>query len=816
MKRLVILLAAFLALAYLAHSQIVPSKTPQPPTQPPYIGITVLQNPPVAYPGTVVQLTVVLTSTAVVGPLDVYITSPSLSVLTGGSYHLAGLAPGTPVTLTAVVKVPFGTAPGNYGVTVGLVNPINNFQFESSTYYVQVSPLSYDALVVPIVRGLLAPGQVVEIPILFINPTVDVVKASARLVGGPFTQFSNASLTCSAYVPPESNSTCVIPAVVERGLQPGSYTAVLNVTYLDTANNATVSFSKNFTVAVVQPVSFNVGLIPQGSIVPGLPTTLLVSISAGGLAQPTNVTVTPLNTSDISFISRPIKLPLLTSIQIPVEAIINRYGTITASFEICYYTNICTVENASLYVPAPNLAINVVQNPPWAYPGSIVQLTVTLATNQPVGPLTVYINSDKLEVLEGGVYNLPGMAPGSPVTLTALVEVPKDAAPGLYPLTVSAGGYTYEYHVDVQRPNFGIAIAANPPTAYPGAVVALNIVITSDAQMRGVSVNISTPLAVLEGASYYLPVLPSGNPVTLTSVLKVPGNATPGDYPVYVSVDGSVYVSYVHVEPATVIIQGVAMEPPVVIAGGLVPYIKAVVSVVNTGLVPARGASISISGVPVVGNSTVNVGVLPPGQPIQIPFLINASALGPGQWTAKVSVSWIGGEASSAAPLTVLPKAELKVYYNVSNAQPGSTAVVTITVVNKGPVPAKMVALQWTPNQVFQIHTPSSATPTANLLESSMRFLGDIYPGQSVTTTYLIDVSSNVPDGVYYATLVLEWNETGALAPVVETIQIPISVRSSINLLEVGPLAAALLIVIVGAAVYLRRRRSGRTPPSPA
>ncbi|MEZ0248949.1 MAG: hypothetical protein ABWJ97_06720 [Thermoproteus sp.] len=807
MRKIEILTFLLVLAASFAYSQAVVPQPTQTAPQQPYIGITVLQNPPVVYPGGVVQLTVVLTTTSVVGPIEVQISSSNLVVLTGGLYKLAGLAPTSPATLTAVLKAPLGLRPGSYGVTVALINPINGFQIQSYMYSIQISPLSLDALATPIIKGFFAPGQTVEIPVFFVNPaSTDVVKATATIAGGPFGQFLNASLSCSAYVPPNSNATCVIPAVIAADAEPGSYTARLNVTYIDTADNSTISFSKNFTVIVMSPVDFNVALTPQGSVVAGLPSVMTLFVSAGSPIQPTNVTITPVNTSDITFIARPIKLPILTSIQIPLEVILNKYGTVTASFEICYFNNICTTRNVTIYIPTPNLAINIAQNPPWAYPGSIVQLTAVLAANQPMGPLSVTVNAPGLSILEGSHYSLPGLAPGTPATLTILLEVPRGAAPGLYPLSIEAGSYNYTYYIDVKPANLGASIIANPPTAYPGAVVSLNVVLTSDAQIRGVAVNISTPLQVLEGASYYLPALPSGSPVTLTSVIKIPDGATPGDYPVYVSVNGKTYVAYIHVESPSVIIQNIAVEPPVVVANSLLAYAKVVVSLLNTGLVPARDVVLSVSGVPVVGNSTINLGVLPPGQPVQVPFLINASALGPGSQSIVATASWLGGETKAATTLTVLPKAALKVSYSVSNAQPGSTAVVTLTITNVGSVPAKMVTLQWTPNQVFQIHTPSSSTPTTNLLASNTRVLGDIYPGQNITTTYLIDVSSNIPSGVYYATLVLEWNETGAFTPVVETIQIPIAVNSSINLLEVGPLAAAALIAALGVAIYLRRR----------
>lgn len=805
MRKVETLLLTTALLAALVYSQVVMPQTTQQKS--PYIGITVLQNPPVVYPGGLAQLNVVLTTTTPVGPVDVQISSSDLVVLTGGLYKLAGLAPGSPVTLTAVVKAPLGLSPGDYGVTVSLVNPVNGVQFESVTYNVEVYPLDYGALAHPIVKGPLAPGEVLQLPVLLVNPTADIVKASVALTGGPFSQYSNASLSCWTYIPPSSNSTCFIPVQVKNGLEPGSYTAYINVTYQDTVDNSTISFSKNFTVLVAAPVSFNIGLIPQGPVVPGQPSTMLLSVSTGGPTQPTNVTIIPLNTSDVTFISRPIRLPILSSIQVPLEAIVNKYGAITASFEICYFSSVCVVENASLYIPNPDLAINVAQNPPWAYPGSIVQLTIALSTNQPMGPFRVSVSSDDLVVLEGSSFRLPGLAPGSPVTLTALVQVPSDLSPGRYPLTIRAGGYNYTYYIDVKQGGLSIAATANPPIAYPGGIVTLSIILSSDAQLRGVRVNVTTPLQVLEGSSYYLPLLPSGSPITLTSVIKVPDGLQPGDYPVYVSAGGISDVVYIHVESASVIVQNIAVEPPTIVAGGLLPFVKAVVYLLNTGLVPARDVVVALSGAPVVGNSTINIGTLPPGQPVQVPFLINASALAPGSRNLAVLVSWLGGSTSATSSITVLPKAYLNVTYSVSNAQPGSTAIVTVTVKNLGPVPAKMVTLQWTPNQVFQIHTPSSATPTANLLQSSMRLLGDIYPGQSVTTTYLIDVSSNVPSGVYYATLVLEWNETGALTPVIETVQIPITVKSSLNLLEVGPLAAAAIVVVVGVVIYLRRSK---------
>ncbi|MEM3326683.1 MAG: hypothetical protein QXK63_04475, partial [Thermoproteus sp.] len=570
MRKIEILALLVVLTASLAYSQaVVPQATPTTQQQP-YIGITVLQNPPVVYPGSVVQLTVILTTTSVVGPVEVQISSSNLVVLTGGLYKLAGLAPTSPATLTAVLKAPLGLGSGNYGVTITLVNPINGFQIESYTYDVEISPLSLDALATPIIKGFFAPGETVEIPVFFVNPAfTDVVKATATIAGGPFTQFLNNSLSCSVYIPPHSNATCVIPATIAASATPGSYTAYLNVTYIDTADNNTISFSKNFTVSVINPVDFNVALTPQGSVVVGLPSVMTLFVSASSPIQPTNVTITPMNTSDITFIARPIKLPLLTSIQIPLEVILNRYGSIVASFEICYFNNICTTRNVTIYIPAPNLAINIAQNPPWAYPGSIVQLTAVLTTNQPMGPLSVTVNAPGLSILEGSYYSLPGLAPGAPATLTILVEVPRDSAPGRYPLTIQAGGYNYTYYIDVKPANLGVSIIANPPTAYPGAVVSLNVVLTSDAQIRGVAVNISTPLQVLEGASYYLPVLPSGSPITLTSVVKIPDGIAPGDYPVYVSVNGKTYVAYIHVESASVIIQNIAVEPPVVVADSL-------------------------------------------------------------------------------------------------------------------------------------------------------------------------------------------------------------------------------------------------------
>ncbi|MBP1450147.1 MAG: hypothetical protein JZD41_09200, partial [Thermoproteus sp.] len=336
----------------------------------------------------------------------------------------------------------------------------------------------------------------------------------------------------------------------------------------------------------------------------------------------------------------------------------------TATFKICYFNDVCLVKNTTFYLPAPTLAVNIAQNPPLAYPGSIVQLTISLSADQAVGPMDVKVSSPGLEILEG--------------------------------------------------------------------------------------------------RSFHLPILPSGSPLTLTSIIKVPDGAKPGEYPVVVSIDGRNYTAYIHVESPTIIIQNIVLKPPVIIAGSPAPYVEAIVFLANTGVVPARDVVLSLSGLPTLGNSSVDIGVLPPGQPAQVPFLINASALSAGTYNVVARATWLGGEARAASPLTVLPKADLEVSYRVSNAQPGSTAVLVLTITNKGPVAAKMVTLQWTPNQVFQLHTPSSSTPTATLLESGLRVLGDMAPGQNLSTTYLLDVSDKISPGVYFATIVIEWNETGS------------------------------------------------------
>ncbi|CCC81291.1 NEW3 domain-containing protein [Thermoproteus tenax] len=675
---------------------------------PVYIGISVLQAPPIARPGSLVQLTILITTTSPMGPVEVIVNSTKLLVLTGGRYELAGLAPGQPIRLTSVVEVPIGVGPGSYNVTVSLVSPAGGRTIRSFNYTVTVEPLDFGALVVPVVRQPLVPGQPVELPVLLFNPTPDAMKAYVDVVGGPFAQYLNASASCSSYVPPFSNSTCVIPLVVKPNASSGVYVAQANVTYVDQNDGSAVAFAKKFNVTVLPPPDFNLALLPNGAVIVGQPTILTLAVSASGAVPPTNVTIIPLNTTDIHFVFNEVKMPILTTAQIPLEAFVEHYGTVKADFEICYFVGSCTTREVTLFVPQPDVAVDVFANPPLSYPGSIVQLNIVVSANRPTGPITISVNSSYLKILEGAMAELPGLAPGAPATITAVVKVPDQTTPGDYPITMQVGDEEYTY--------------------------------------------------------------------------------------------------LVHVESPSVLIQSVLIEPPVVVSESLLPYVKAIVSLVNTGVVPARDVVVQLSGVPVVGNSTVPLGVLPPGQPVQIPFLLNVTGLSPGEVELRADVRWLGGAATASAPLTVLPKADLEVNYTAANAQPGSTAIVTITLTNRGPVAAKMVSLQWTPNQIFQLHTPSSATPTANLLESNVRFLGDIAPGQSVSTTYLVDVSSDVPAGVYYATIVIEWNETGALYPVVETVTIPIRVSQTVNWLEVGPLALALLIAIVGVALIIRRR----------
>jgi len=122
-----------------------------------------------------------------------------------------------------------------------------------------------------------------------------------------------------------------------------------------------------------------------------------------------------------------------------------------------------------------------------------------------------------------------------------------------------------------------------------------------------------------------------------------------------------------------------------------------------------------------------------------------------------------------------------------------------------GPYEAKNVRLLMTPSQVFEPH----ASNIADVATATSRVIGDLEPGSSASTAFLLDVSDKAAPGRYYITFVVTWNQTNAFGPAVQYITVPVEVRGGLDLFVVVPAALTVVLILVGLAMALRRRRRG-------
>ncbi|MEM0016104.1 MAG: hypothetical protein QXE59_03585, partial [Saccharolobus sp.] len=234
----------------------------------------------------------------------------------------------------------------------------------------------------------------------------------------------------------------------------------------------------------------------------------------------------------------------------------------------------------------------------------------------------------------------------------------------------------------------------------------------------------------------------------------------------------------------------------------------------NYGSGIAENANISIqSPFEVVSSTSIHLGALPPGVPINATFLLNIpNSTIPKVYFVNFTITYDGGSETYHYPLTIYPKANLivaGVYYPTLNS--GYTSVpITILLKNTGNATAKNVIVRLGTSNVIYPHV-SSSNPLQALTASEV-FIGDIQPGQITNVTFVVDVSSGASPGTYPLAIALVWNQTGALFPFEQsdTFYVTISQPFYVKLFE-SPIGIALIviiviIIIVAIVVFLRVR----------
>jgi hypothetical protein len=699
----------------------------------------------------------------------------------------------------AAVQVPLDARPGYYRIRVVAYTLLRSAE---ATLDVEVLPFDFSSLAVARPSAYVA-GQSVQLPVLLFNPTVDYVKAKASISGGVVSQFLNATPTCDATIPPRSNATCVLNFALPASLKPGFYNATLTVTLNGVSGYAgSIVFNKTIQLPVVSGADINIAATPAQPPVLGTPTMVTLLITPGGAAPLQNVTVRVLDGEGVRILSKnTVKTPLLTQLQIPVQAVFTAYGVVRVPVEICYSTGACIVRYAEVYVPRPWISVNAYFNPPQIYPGSLAQASLVVATNYTMAGVNIRVKTP-FRILTGASMELPAITPQTPVTANVVFEIPKEAQPGLYPLEVSVGGVNYTFYYEVVRPDFNVLLIFNPPISYPGGLASGTLTVAAPFTAKNLTISIYTPLILASPGEYKVPYLPQGQPFTAYVTVQVPGNAVAGRYPVVVSVNGVNYTFYLSVSRPEVAIQNIVVTPPRLLEGASMAQVM--VQVINTGPVVARNVTVVLLNA-TIGRWSYTVDYLPPGSPVTLTYYLDVSKLSAGDYNVVAVARWSGGEYVAQGPLEVRKKDVLDIKYRIYNAAPGSTAVLIVNITNMGVEEAKNVKITMTPSQVFEPHVSNIAEVAA----AGTRVLGDIPPGGTATTAFLLDVSDKAVPGVYSLTLVVTWNQTGVFTPGVQYVGVPVEVRGGLDLFVVVPLALTILFLVVGGAIAARRRRRG-------
>jgi len=760
--------------------------------------IAVSYTPPYVYPGSLIQLYITLVSAQPLTSIYIDIDSP-FKVVTGSTVQIQQLSAGVPYTAVAAVQVPLDARPGYYRIRAVAYTFLRSAE---ATLDVEVLPFDFSALAVARPSAYVA-GQSVQLPVLLFNPTVDYVKAKASISGGVVSQFLNATPTCDATIPPRSNATCVLNFVLPASLKPGFYDATLTVTLNGVSGYAgSIVFNKTIQLPVVSGADVNIAATPAQPPVLGTPTMVTLLITPGGAAPLQNVTVRVLDGEGVRILSEnTVKTPLLTQLQIPVQAVFTAYGVVRVPVEICYSTGACVVRYAEVYVPRPWISVNAYFNPPQVYPGSLAQVTLVVATNYTMAGVNIRVKTP-FRILTGASTELPAITPQTPITVNIVMEIPKEAQPGLYPLEVSAGGVNYTFYYEVVRPDFNVLLIFNPPLSYPGGLASGTLTVAAPFTAKNLAISIYTPLILASPGEYKVPYLPQGQPFTAYVTVQVPSNASAGRYPVVVSVNGVNYTFYLSVSRLEVAIQNIVVTPPRLLEGASMAQVM--VQVINAGPVVARNVTVVLVNA-TLGRRSYTIDYLPPGSPVTLTYYLDVSKLSAGDYNVVAVARWSGGEYAAHGPLEVRKKDVLDIRYRIYNAAPGSTAVLIVNITNMGSEEAKNVKITMTPSQVFEPHVSNIAEVAA----ASTRVLGDIPPGGTATTAFLLDVSDKAVPGVYSLTLVVTWNQTGVFTPGVQYVGVPVEVRGGLDLFVVVPLALTILLLVVGGAIAARRRRRG-------
>ncbi len=436
--------------------------------------------------------------------------------------------------------------------------------------------------------------------------------------------------------------------------------------------------------------------------------------------------------------------------------------------------------------------------------------------------------------------NISFILPGTTVPIVFYLNVAPNSSMGIYSLPVNVrytvSGYesSFDFTLNVPVTTFASIHVVSTQwgsgslLAYPGAkelplIVELKNVGTNNAYNTSAtlvlkppfyySVNKNGTITFSENETEYIGLLPAGAVIPVQFTLNIFSNASLGTYPISLIVNYNGGIQTVEVANVSilgspqVVVQGFAFSNPRIFPGD--NNIQLILSVVNSGNVTANQVNVSLLLSPPLcllsGSNSYTIGILPPGQPVQLSYLFNVqeNASSPATASALVRIAYGNQVYEKNLQVPIAAKANFTVSYQNYNLFQGDSNIhITYTIKNVGNDTAKDVQAQ--------LILPSV------LSGNTYNYLGDIPPSSTALSTFSLDVSSDAHPGIYQGTIVLSWDQSGA--PGVRFVQrVPVEFTIRPGLLSqfesavsvglysgIGIIAVVILVV----AIVLVRKKS--------
>ena len=316
---------------------------------------------------------------------------------------------------------------------------------------------------------------------------------------------------------------------------------------------------------------------------------------------------------------------------------------------------------------------------------------------------------------------------------------------------------------------------------------------------------------------YSLTGLSNGTVIPVTQLVNISSNATEGIYQIAITINSTTPGSAVNI-PVNVAVLGTPKltlvnyftNPPEIYQNEKFIQFTAVVS--NTGAGPAKNTQFSLSSSAFnITTGAYNVSYLPSGSVTNYTFLMNAHNI-----TGQNNIDFHMGSQIFTIPVYLHNYGSLKITSSLPTLTSGASKLLeTFNITNTGSNTLLDVNVHLLSPSVVSIHV-SSSNPLGALTANNFTIV-QLNPGQKITVTYIVDVSSAAQSVSYPAQLVVQWHLNNTANQFYQTYNFNESVsptaiqqfKSSLTFTPLNMVVLAVIVILIVAlvAVSARSRR---------